>query len=116
MLPKPHRLSLRSKWPKIKKKGKTFQGSLLVLIIVPQEKESLEKTQFGFIVSNKISKKATVRNRLKRLLLEATYKLLPRIKPGFEVVLLAKSLLVGKDLPEILQESEKLFLRAKIFE
>lgn len=114
MLPKPHRLSLKSQWSKIKKDGKTLQGSFLVLLVASQGKESFGKTQFGFIVSNKISKKATVRNRLKRLLREATYKLLSQIKPGFEVVILGKSLLVGKDLPEILQEIEKLFLKAKI--
>lgn len=114
MLPRLHRLSLKSQWPKIRKEGKTFQGDSLVLLVAPQEKAVLEKTQFGFIVSNKISKKATVRNRLKRLLRAATYKLLPQIKPGFNVVILGKSLLVGKELPEILQETGKLFLKAKL--
>lgn len=116
MLPKTYRLSLRSEWRKIKRKGQVFSAPLFNLIVDKKgNTEVREKaSQFGFIVSTKISKKATVRNYLKRLLREVVRSFFPRIKPGFGVVILGKKSLIGKDFGEIKKETEKLFKKAKI--
>lgn len=110
MLPKKHRLSLKTELKRIKKNGGLFQGKLFSLLVSPQQKQSVSK--FAFIISTKIHKKATKRNRARRLLIEAIRNLLFKTKPGFNVVFLAKKLIVGKELSEIQEETERLFRQA----
>jgi ribonuclease P protein component len=47
-------------------------------------------SRFGFIVSTKISKKAVVRNKIKRIIAESIRKRLPNIKKGQDIVFLIK--------------------------
>ena len=51
---------------------------------------------------------------MKRLLSEAIINLTPKIKPGFNVVFLAKKGIVGKDLAEIKEEVRKVFHQANL--
>jgi ribonuclease P protein component len=45
---------------------------------------------FGFIISTKISKKAVVRNRIKRIMADAVRINLDKIKNGYDVLFLIK--------------------------
>lgn len=72
-------------------------------------KNDLNLTRFGFIVSNKISKKAVLRNRAKRLLREMARGLLPKAKEGVDVLFLAKKTVLKVSFGELLTEAEKLF-------
>ena len=47
--------------------------------------------RFGFIISNKIDKRATRRNKIKRYLRNAARAVLKDIKPGTDVVVIVKS-------------------------
>lgn len=116
MLPKCYRLPLQGYWPKIKKKGEIYHGRFLTLFVgpPPPQNSSEEAAKFGFIVSNKISKKATVRNRIKRLLREAAWELLPKVKDNLALVISGKTNAVGKSLKEIKDELEKLCKTARI--
>lgn len=67
MLTKENRLRKKKDFEIIFKNGKTFKEGFLILKII---KTNLEKNRFGFIISQKVSKKATVRNRIKRKLRE----------------------------------------------
>ena len=49
-----------------------------------------ENSRFGFIVSTKISKKAIVRNRIKRVMAEIVRSSLNKLKNGYDVVFLIK--------------------------
>lgn len=111
MLPKPNRLRRKKDFEMVKTKGKSFQGELFGLLVYPT-REKL--SHFGFIISTKISPRATQRNRVRRQLGEAVKKLLPQITGGFNVVFLAKKTLLGQSLSTIQTEAEKLFLKANL--
>ena len=113
MLPKQHRLSLRTELNRIKGKGNLFQGHLFSLLI---DRYPGQPSRFGFIISSKVHKKAVKRNRAKRLLSESIFSLLPRIKPGFSLVFLAKRKVIGDDFKEIESEIEELFIKTGIID
>lgn len=98
MLPQKHRLFLRKELHRIQKEGKVYQFTFFGLLMV---KSDSPISRFAFIVSNKIHKRATKRNRIKRLLRESIRSLLPKINPGFEVVFLTKKGILGKDFQTV---------------
>lgn len=112
MLPRKYRLPLRTELNRIKEKGILIQGKLFSLLV--ERRDNKEPPRFGFIVSTKIHKKATKRNRARRLLTEAIRPLLSKINPGFDVVFLAKKAIIGKELVEIKKEVGQLFKRSKL--
>lgn len=115
MLPKKHRLPLRTDLVHVQEKGKIFQGKLFSLLISRQESvDRSQPSRFGFIISTKIHKRATKRNRARRLLIEAIRPFLSEIRPGFDVIFLAKKAIVEKQLVEIKKEVEKLFKKSKL--
>ncbi len=82
-------------------KGKSFVGSLAVSYV---RKNKLRQTRVGITTSKKVGN-AVQRNRSRRVLREAYRQLLPRVKPGYDLVLVArgktpyvKSWEVGKQL------------------
>jgi len=87
VLPKKHRLKKKKEFERVFKKGKSAKKDFLFIKFI---KNSLDTTRFGFIVSRKISKKAVVRNKVKRRLREATREMLPEIKPGYDIVVVAQ--------------------------
>lgn len=100
MLPKKYRLLLGKEQ---KKEGKKYYFPLFGLIVIKKPGE----TKFGFIVSSKISPKATRRNRIKRLLRESIRLILPQMKPDFNIIFLARKSLLGKSYREVKREVEK---------
>lgn len=112
MLPKENRLS-KKETNKVFKKGKKIFGDFLVLRIVPN---SLNLSRFTVVVPKKNFKKATQRNKIKRLIRESLRKKLLRIKKGFDGIFIATSLTLNKDYQEIEKEVEKLLRFANILE
>jgi len=74
----------------------------------------LDLSRFGFIVSTRISKKAVLRNRAKRLLREVVRALLPKMKGGFDVLFLAKKETIKASQAQILKEAKKLFKKGDL--
>jgi ribonuclease P protein component len=64
------------------------------------------------VISKKVSKKAVVRNRLKRQLQAAFRALLDKAKPSFWVVVIAKPQGVECNYEHFLRELEELLRRA----
>ena len=110
MLPKKFRLHDYQEVEKVKKEGKLYQSPLFGLLVL--EKPGQATSRFSFIVSTKLSKKAVQRNHLKRLLSEAVRGLLPKVKPGFDLVFLGKKSLIGKSLSEIQIEVNNIFCKS----
>jgi ribonuclease P protein component len=110
MLASKYRLPLRTELNRIRQEGKLVQGRLFSFQV--SLTKSNQPSRFGFIISSKIDKRAVRRNRAKRLLGEAINQLIPQIKPGYEVVVLAKKKLVEADFPEIERECLKLLQKA----
>jgi len=112
VLPKEYRLPLRKELNNLKKKGKIFQGQLFGLLVGLMDKD--KNSSFGFIISNKIHKKANKRNRARRLLGEAVYSFLPKVKKGYAVVFLAKKGIIEADFEKIKKEVNLLFGKAHL--
>lgn len=111
MLPKANRLKKKKDFEKVFKEGKRFKEDFLFLKI---RKNNLKVSRFGFVVSQKISKKATIRNKIKRRLRELVRLKLPKIKTGIDGALIVKEGLENKDFWEIEELMDKLFKKADL--
>lgn len=109
MLSKQHRLTKDNDFESVFKKGKNLDSEFLFLKL---RKNGSEISRFGFILSKKISKNAAVRNKIKRRLREIIRKELGNIKSGFDIVIVAKPKIVGKDYLEIREEVGGLIKKA----
>jgi len=117
MLPRKHRLPLRTELTRVQEEGKLFQGRLFSLLVSRQELGTRSQpSRFGFIISTKIHKRAVKRNQARRFLIEAIRSLLSKINLGFDCVFLAKKTIVGKELSEIKKETERLFRKAGLIQ
>lgn len=86
MLPKKFRLAKTKEIDKVFKLGKSSFDQILGVKVLPTENEI---SRFVIVVSTKVSKKAVIRNKIKRRLHEIVRVHLPKIKTGFEFFILA---------------------------
>lgn len=111
MLPKRNRVKKKKDFETIFKKGVSFKNNLLVLKVV---KNNLGQTRVGFIVSQKVSKKAVVRNKIRRRLVESVKTHEKDIKSGLDLVLIV---LPGAEMSTFLDMKTSLnniFAKAKL--
>jgi len=114
MLPKKNRLDLKKEFLQIKKGGKLINGWLFNFLF-QKTATDFYPPAFAFVVSKKITKKATKRNRVKRLLSEAVRNFLPQIKPGVKGIFLAKKEILEKNFAEVKTEVEAVFKKENLF-
>lgn len=111
MLSKRYCLKKENDFKSIFKNGKPCNGNLLFLKF---KKNNLQISRFGFIVSKKISKKATTRNKIKRRLREIVRKNLDNIKQGFDIVIWTKEEILDKNYQEIEKGMKELLKKANL--
>lgn len=115
MLPQINRIKKKKDFERIFKNSKslksTTQGAPLIFKIT---KNSLGLNRFGFVVSQKVSKKATVRNKIRRRLSEAVKAEIENIKIGTDVVIIALPGAEKKDFLEIKGTVKDTLVKAKI--
>lgn len=85
-LPLKYRLSKSHEIEEILKRGRSFSSAFFRARFIPAP--GLKK--FALIVGLKVSKKAVIRNKIKRKLSEIIKLNIPKIKPGYSVVILVK--------------------------
>lgn len=100
MLPKKYRLPA-SQFAAVKSHGQLLQTSLFGCLVLPSSPNL--PIRFGFIVSTKLSSKATIRNHTRRILREAVRSLLPRLSHGYDFLILAKHPLLTARLDQTSQ-------------
>jgi len=113
MLSGDNRLKKKKDFEHVFKKGKGFKEGFLFVKLV---KNNLKTTRFGFVVGYKVSKKAVLRNKVKRRLREAIKAELPKIRKGLDVVLVADKGFETKDHKETEAVVARLFKKAKIIQ
>lgn len=113
MLAKINRLQKTKDIERVFKKGKGVKEGLLILKTV---KNNLDNSRFGFIVSQKVSKKASLRNKVKRRLRDLVKGRFKKIKRGKDNLLIALPGLERKSFEEIEEAINKLFKKAKLIE
>ncbi|HRY52230.1 MAG TPA: ribonuclease P protein component [Candidatus Portnoybacteria bacterium] len=87
MLSKDNRLNKQKDFDGIFKQGQAKQDDFLVVKAKPNQQNI---SRFGLIVSSRVSKKAVVRNLIRRRLSEIIRLNLDKIKTGADIVLVAK--------------------------
>lgn len=80
------RLRRNSDFQRVRRFGKFYASPLMVLAFLRNE---LDHSRFGFVVSKRLGK-AVRRNRIKRRMREATRLRIRKIKPGFDLVFIAR--------------------------
>lgn len=111
MLPKDNRLKNKKDFERIFKLGKSYKEDFLYLKLI---KNNLKNSRFGFIVSSKVSKKAVIRNQIRRRLRELVRIMLPEIKKKIDAVIIIKPNLKIIDFWELEKKIKKLFKKAGI--
>ncbi len=113
MLAKSYRLTKKKDFDFLFRKGRSFKEGFLILRFVSAK---IESCRFGIVVSQKISKKAAVRNKIKRRIRAVIEPLSPKINKKADIVFLALPGLETKDFREIKETIEKLFKKAKLID
>lgn len=72
------------------------------------------ESQFGISISRKVSKRAVVRNRIKRQIKAIIREKLPHIQPGWQVVIVVRTAAVECEFDDFLRELEYLFKRVGV--
>lgn len=105
MLARQNRLREEADFERVKSRGRIIQSKSFGFSLY--YRGDSDPSRFGFIVSNKISKDSTRRNRIKRSLSEAVRHSISYIKLGYDCVFLAKQLIVNKYTDELMNEVKK---------
>lgn len=111
MLAKKHCLKRKKDFQEATRKGKKIEKDFLVLKFL---RNSLDVTRIGFVVSQKVSKKASSRNKIKRRLREIIKINLPNLKPGYDLIFFTKKGIIEKDFWEIKKVVEQILKQAKL--
>lgn len=111
MLSKINRLKNTKDIERVFKNGKGIREGFLFLKLV---KNKLGYARIAFVVSRKVSNKASVRNQIKRRMRESVKRLMPQAKAGLDVVAVVQAGAVGKDFSEINNNIIKLFKKANL--
>jgi ribonuclease P protein component len=82
----------------------------------PTSCENLATTKIGVSISTKVSKRAVVRNRIKRQIATSLYQLLPKLVPGWRLVIIVKPKAAESECvsQQFLQELEQLLAKAEV--
>ena len=111
MLPQKNRLKKKKDFGRVFKQGKSFKQDFLTLKLV---KNNLKVDRFGFVVGLKVSKKAFLRNKIRRRLREIVKTNLSKIKTGFDVVFIVRRGLETKNFQELAEIVNRLLEKAKL--
>lgn len=115
-LPKANRLRDRKDYRAVYEQGVRRYSPHLTLIAFPAEQSAVSppKTKVGISIGKKVSKKAVIRNRIKRQLKSAIRANLAWIEPGWKIVIVVKPKAIECKYEHFLRELEELLKQAKI--
>jgi len=106
------RLRRAEDYQRLRRVGMTYSHRLMILSITQNERMH---NRYGFIVGKQVGK-AVTRNRVRRRLREVVRALHPQLKPGFDVVLIARAALAEQPFDEMMRTVNELFRRAELFQ
>ena len=116
-LPKAHRLRDRKDYRAVYEQGIRRYSPHLTLIALPVKENQntvISATTFGISISKKVSKKAVVRNRIKRQIKGVIRTYLQSVNPGWKVVIVVKPKAIECKYEHFLRELEELLKQTKI--
>jgi ribonuclease P protein component len=120
-LHRSHRLKRRQDFSVVYKKGQRTTSVYLTLRVLrmplPQAEQAFAKTvptRIGIVVSQKVSKRAVVRNRIKRQLRAIVSLLLPEFATGWDVIIAVHPQAKECEYNDFLQELKQLLVLAEV--
>jgi ribonuclease P protein component len=128
-LPQPHRLKHRRDFQTVYQKGIRRSGRYLTLRALRQcnravdtrtlkpskaSEEGKPPTRIGISISQKVSKKAVVRNRIKRQIRAIFRQLLPQLSPGWKLIVVVQPGAQECEYAQFLGELEQLLVKAEV--
>lgn len=120
-LPRAYRLRRRQDFQQVYQRGHRRAGtymsvhSLAHTRLQPAQSPQLA-SRFGVVISKKVSKKAVVRNLIKRRIKAAVRQLRPRLSTGCSVVVVCRSAIANCKYDEILRELERLLVAIEVID
>jgi ribonuclease P protein component len=116
MLPKQNRLRARQDFTTVYQKG--IRQNRFALGLRAYHRHAAQQAQphlrVGISISTKVSKRAVVRNRIKRQLRAALRQLLPNLDSGWDLIIVVYPNALGCDYSEFLQQLKQLLVQAEI--
>ena len=117
-LPKAHRLRNRQDYRAVYDRGiRRYSPHLTLVALFSQAQANLvsnSETMIGVSISKKVSKKAVVRNRIKRQIKSVIRAKLTEMAPGWKIVIVVKPKAVECKYEHYLRELEELLKQATI--
>jgi ribonuclease P protein component len=117
-LPKTHRLRNRKHYRAVYEQGiRRYSPHLTLIALSTQSKTDAiysPETKIGISISKKVSKKAVVRNRIKRQIKSVFRTNLHLIRPGWKIVIVVKPKAIECKYEHFLRELEELLKQTKI--
>lgn len=114
-LPKQHRLTHTRDFAAVYRFGKQAKtANISVRVLALTDRLTAKDVRLGITVSQKVSKRAVVRNRLKRQVRAALQALLPNLNQGLWIVVVLRSSATQCDYWQFLRELEQLFLELEV--
>ena len=93
MLKKNLRLTKKKDFEAVASQGQAYYSPVLMLKSL---KNKLAYSRLGFVVSNKVSKKASSRNLIKRRIREIIRLNLSKIKKGYDIVIIVSPKIIDQ--------------------
>jgi len=122
-LPKAYRLKSRQDFQAVFREGIrrhsshfTLRALKPTLATEPSLDAAPPSTKIGIAISTKVSKRAVVRNKIKRQITAALHQLLPKLLPGWRLVLIVKPTTTESECEtqKFLQELEQLLAQTEV--
>ncbi len=104
-------LKKSSEFEKVRRTGRTWASGPVLLNAAPND---LQISRCGFVAGKKIGN-AVKRNRARRLMKEAARLRLPHIKPGYDLVWVARQSIDGAALQTVQDAVDMALHRGKLF-
>lgn len=110
MLPQQNRLRRSNDFLRVYRQGRSKANSVLVLYRLPN---GMKESRYGFSISKKIGK-AHVRNLYKRRLGEMVRQHVNTLRPGYDIIIVARKPIIGCGYAELEQQLLSLAERSGI--
>lgn len=113
MLKRNFRLRKSADFNKVYKQG-SYSGAKYLYARI--RKTRLPVTRAAVVVSKKISKKAVVRNRINRRTTEIIREMWPKLKTGFDIIIITRAEIDALSRQQLQKELETVLKKAKVIE
>ncbi len=111
MLAVKYRIRKKREIEKIFQNNSSFFSKILGVKTI---ENNYQYPRFVILVSNKISKKAVERNKIKRRIRAAVYYLLPKIKKNKDCAIITLKPIINADFSEIKKTLEEAFKKQRL--